>query len=128
MIKSHVTFFRHLHKHSHDPVYCPECLEQMTLSHFDYKHAPNKHELDSRKQCMFCFGRRQWNHGEKNLSINVNRIKSCLKLFVTNTKDFSAFLDAQEKDIVEEIAVEACERENVNTLNPILGTCLVVPN
>ncbi|GFS61267.1 hypothetical protein TNIN_128471 [Trichonephila inaurata madagascariensis] len=58
MIKSHVTFFRHLHKHSHDPVYCPECLEQMTLSHFYYKHAPNKHELDSRKSMhVFVFER-----------------------------------------------------------------------
>ncbi|GFY04952.1 hypothetical protein TNCV_2176081 [Trichonephila clavipes] len=45
--------FRHLHKHSKDPVCCPECLEPMTLGHFYYKHAPKTHTLDSRKQCIF---------------------------------------------------------------------------
>ncbi|GFY45723.1 uncharacterized protein TNIN_468701, partial [Trichonephila inaurata madagascariensis] len=76
-----------------------------------------KHELDSRKQCMFCFGRRQWNRGEKNLSVNVNHIESCLKLLVTNAKDFSAFLDAQEEDLVEEKELEACECQHFQS-NP----------
>ncbi|GFX89421.1 uncharacterized protein TNCV_2202631 [Trichonephila clavipes] len=58
---------------------------------------------------MFCFGRRQGHHGEKNLSVNVNHVVSCLKLFVTNAKDFSAFLDAEDEDIAEEIEVETCE-------------------
>ncbi|GFW05383.1 uncharacterized protein TNCV_3359021 [Trichonephila clavipes] len=89
----------------------------MTLSHFYYKYVPEKHELDSRKQCMFCFGRRQWNHGEKNLSVIVNHVVSCLKLFVTNAKDFSAFLDVEEEDIPEEIEVETCECQHFQS-NP----------
>ncbi|GFX75656.1 uncharacterized protein TNCV_761241 [Trichonephila clavipes] len=117
MIKSFTTFFRHLHQHSNDPVCCPECLEPMTLSHFYYKHAPKTHTLDSRKQCIFCFGRRQWNYGEKHLSVNVNHIVSCLKLFVTNEKDFSAIVEEKEEDIAEEIEVETCECQHFQS-NP----------
>ncbi|GFX25724.1 uncharacterized protein TNCV_4337081 [Trichonephila clavipes] len=66
-------------------------------------------ENSSGPQCLFCFGRRQGHHGEKNLSVNVNHVVSCLKLFVTNAKDFPAFLDAEEEDIAEEIEMETCE-------------------
>ncbi|GFW61988.1 uncharacterized protein TNCV_4670131 [Trichonephila clavipes] len=107
----------HLHKHSNDSVCCPECLEPMTLGHFYYKHAPKTHTLDSRKQCIFCFGRRQWNHAEKNLSVNVNHIVSYLKLFVTNEKYFSAIVDAKEEDVAEEIEVETCECQHFQS-NP----------
>ncbi|GFS73060.1 uncharacterized protein TNCV_3606501 [Trichonephila clavipes] len=89
----------------------------VTLSHFYYKHAPKTHTLDSRKQCIFCFGRRQWNHGEKNLSVNVNPIVSCLKLFVTNEKDFSAIVEAKEEDVAGEIEVETCECQHFQS-NP----------
>ncbi|GFV20903.1 uncharacterized protein TNCV_3651141 [Trichonephila clavipes] len=69
----------HLHKHSNDPVCCPECLEPMTLGHFYYKHAPKTHTLDSRKQCIFVL---DFDNGitGKNLYVNVNHIVSCLKL------------------------------------------------
>ncbi|GFU03513.1 uncharacterized protein TNCV_2257301 [Trichonephila clavipes] len=109
--------FRHLHQYSNDTVCCPECLEPMTLGHFYYKHAPKTHTLDSRKQCIFWFGRRQWNRGEKNLSVNVNHIVSCLKLFVTNEKDFSAIVEAKEEDIAEKIEVEKCECQHFQS-NP----------
>ncbi|GFX93266.1 uncharacterized protein TNCV_4761451 [Trichonephila clavipes] len=65
----------------------------------------------------FCFGRRQWNSGEKNLSVNVNHIVSCLKLFVTNEKDFSAIAEEKEEDIAEEIEVETCECQHFKS-NP----------
>ncbi|GFU11653.1 uncharacterized protein TNCV_5024861 [Trichonephila clavipes] len=118
MIKSYTTFFRHPHKHSNDPVSCPEYLEPMTLGHFYYKHAPKTHTLDSRKQCICCFGRQQWNRGGKNLSVNVNQhIVSCLKLFVTNEKDFSAIVEEKEEDIAEKIEVETCECQHFQS-NP----------
>ncbi|GFX36895.1 uncharacterized protein TNCV_4000551 [Trichonephila clavipes] len=111
------TVFSYLYKHSNDPMCCPECLEPMTLGHFYYKHAPKTHALDSRKQCIFCFGRRQWNREEKNLSVNVNHIVSCLKLFVTNEKDFSAIVEAKEENIAEEIEVETCKCQHFQS-NP----------
>ncbi|GFX22272.1 uncharacterized protein TNCV_2951131 [Trichonephila clavipes] len=65
----------------------------------------------------FCFGRRQWNYGEKHLSVNVNHIVSCLKLFVTNEKDFSAIVEEKEEDIAEAIEVETCECQHFQS-NP----------
>ncbi|GFV82095.1 uncharacterized protein TNCV_2789931 [Trichonephila clavipes] len=106
----------HLHNHSNDPVCCPECLEPMTLKHFYYNHAL-KHIHWILVSNAFCFGRRQWNYGEKHLSVNVNHIVSGLKLFVTNEKDFSAIVEEKEEDIAEAIEVEMCECQHFQS-NP----------
>ncbi|GFW54225.1 uncharacterized protein TNCV_1560031 [Trichonephila clavipes] len=59
----------------------------------------------------------RWNRGGKNLSVNVNHIVSCLKLFVTNEKDFSAIVEAKEEGVAEEIEVETCECQHFQS-NP----------
>ncbi|GFT44361.1 uncharacterized protein TNCV_5054001 [Trichonephila clavipes] len=92
---------KHLSRWSSTLVCCPECREPMTLRHFYGKHASEKHHLDRRKQCLFCFGRKQWPHGQKNRPENVNHVTACLQRFVEDAKE-----ESEEKETVEE--AEAC--------------------
>ncbi|GFT63133.1 hypothetical protein TNCV_1801911 [Trichonephila clavipes] len=50
---------KHLGRWSSTLVCCLECREPMTIRHFYGKHVSEKHHLDCRKQCLFCFGRKQ---------------------------------------------------------------------
>ncbi|GFT24479.1 uncharacterized protein TNCV_3252961 [Trichonephila clavipes] len=99
MFKSSTSFYRHLGRWSSTLVCCPECREPMTIRQFYGKHA--FHNLDCRKQCLFCFGRKQWPHGQKNRPENVNHVTTCLQRFVE---------DAKEKSEIEE--EEACGRRD----------------
>ncbi|GFY51756.1 uncharacterized protein TNIN_370651 [Trichonephila inaurata madagascariensis] len=71
----------------------------MTVRHFYGKHASQKHNLDCRKQCLFCFGRKQWPHGQKNRPENVNHVMACLQRFVEDAKEES---EIEEEETVEE--------------------------
>ncbi|GFT44890.1 uncharacterized protein TNCV_463041 [Trichonephila clavipes] len=102
MFKSSTSFYRHLGRWYSTLVCYPECREPMTIRHFYGKHASKKHHLDCRKQCLFCFGRKQWPHGEKNRPENVNHVTVCLQRFVEDAKEES---EIEEEETVEE---EAC--------------------
>ncbi|GFT62205.1 uncharacterized protein TNCV_639661 [Trichonephila clavipes] len=69
----------------------------VTIRHFYGKHASEKHHLDRRKQCLFCFGRKQWPHGQKNRPENVNHVTACLQRFVEDAKE-----ESEEEETVEE--------------------------
>ncbi|GFU74874.1 uncharacterized protein TNCV_4962021 [Trichonephila clavipes] len=103
MFKSSASFYRHLARWSSTLVCCPECREPMTILHFYDKHASQKHHLDRRKQCLFCFGRKQWPHGQKNRPKNVNHVTACLQRFVENAKE-----ESEEEETVEEEVVCGC--------------------
>ncbi|GFX05140.1 uncharacterized protein TNCV_1957961 [Trichonephila clavipes] len=68
-----------------------------------------KHGLDVRKQCVFCFGRRYWDHGQKNRPDHINHVVSCLKRFARDAKDYWAYLDQDDEDIVVEEENYVCE-------------------
>ncbi|GFY71407.1 uncharacterized protein TNIN_139631 [Trichonephila inaurata madagascariensis] len=99
MFKSSASFYRHLGRWSSTLVCCPECREPMTVRHFYSTHAPQKYNLDCRKQCLFCFGRKQWSHGQKNRPENVNHVMACLQRFVEDAKEES---EIEEEETVEE--------------------------
>ncbi|GFS58274.1 uncharacterized protein TNIN_345171 [Trichonephila inaurata madagascariensis] len=82
MFKSSTSFYRHLGRWSSTLVCCPECREPMTIRLFYSTHAPQKYNLDCRKQCLFCFGRKHWPYGQKNRPENVNHVTACLQRFV----------------------------------------------
>ncbi|GFY13489.1 uncharacterized protein TNCV_1803601 [Trichonephila clavipes] len=50
------------------------------------KHAAQKYNLDCRKQCLFCFGRKHWPYGQTNRPENVNHVKAGLQRFVEDAK------------------------------------------
>ncbi|GFU08761.1 uncharacterized protein TNCV_991141 [Trichonephila clavipes] len=79
-------FSRDLNRCSSTLVCCPECQKQMTIRHFYSKHAAQKYNLDCRKQCLFCFGRKHWPYGQKNRPENVNHVTACLQRFVEDGK------------------------------------------
>ncbi|GFX70552.1 uncharacterized protein TNCV_875261 [Trichonephila clavipes] len=80
------TFYRHLGRWSCTIVCCPQCQEQMTVRQFYTKHAAQKYNLDCRKQCLFCFGRKHWPYGRKNRPENVKKVTACLQRFVEDAK------------------------------------------
>ncbi|GFS47229.1 hypothetical protein TNCV_2053761 [Trichonephila clavipes] len=96
------TFYNQYNKHASDRICCPKCHESMTIKQFYRQHASEKHGLDVRKQCVFCFGRRYWDHGQKNRPDNINHIISCLQRFAKDAKDLWAFLDEEDEEMVEE--------------------------
>ncbi|GFW00107.1 uncharacterized protein TNCV_3568941 [Trichonephila clavipes] len=97
---SESTFFRRLKQLSNTPIGCPQCRDQMTLSHFYHKHASQKHVLNFRKQCVFCFGNKHWKHGERKRPDNINHVVSCLERFTKDDKDVWVFSE-EEEEIVE---------------------------
>ncbi|GFU53769.1 uncharacterized protein TNCV_3472151 [Trichonephila clavipes] len=58
----------------------------VTVRHFYSKHTAQKYNLDCRKQCLFCFGRKHWPYGQKNRPENVNHVTACLQRFVEDAK------------------------------------------
>ncbi|GFS47218.1 uncharacterized protein TNCV_2053711 [Trichonephila clavipes] len=100
MFKSSASFYRHLARGSSTLVSCPECQEPMTVRHFYSKHASEKHHLDRRKQCLFCFGRKQWPHGQKNRPENVNHVTACLQRFVEEAKEETKEEETEEEEVV----------------------------
>ncbi|GFV87157.1 uncharacterized protein TNCV_5113751 [Trichonephila clavipes] len=58
----------------------------VTVRHFYSKHAAQKYNLDCRKQCLVCFGRKHWPYGQKNRPENVNHVTACLQRFVDDAK------------------------------------------
>ncbi|GFX71778.1 hypothetical protein TNCV_2010151 [Trichonephila clavipes] len=97
------SFYRHLKKHLKDRVCCPECREGMTMEHFYYKHASQKHGLEARQQCVFCWGRHQWAYGQKNRPDHVHHVVSCLERFAPDVKDVWAFSEDEEEEEMEEV-------------------------
>ncbi|GFT29955.1 uncharacterized protein TNCV_3462521 [Trichonephila clavipes] len=81
----------------------------MTVKHFYRQHASEKHGLDVRKQCVFCFGRHDWDHGQKNRPDHINHVVSCLKRFARDAKDYWAYLDQDDEDIGVEEESHVCE-------------------
>ncbi|GFY61244.1 uncharacterized protein TNIN_435611 [Trichonephila inaurata madagascariensis] len=98
MFKSSTSFYRHLGRWSSTLVGCPECREPMTVRHFYSTHAPQKYNLDCRKQCLFCFGRKHWPYGQKNRPENVNHVTACLQRFV---EDATINEEEDENETVE---------------------------
>ncbi|GFX55042.1 uncharacterized protein TNCV_2305641 [Trichonephila clavipes] len=99
MFKSSTSFYRHLSRWFNALVSCPECQEPMTVRHFYSKHAAQKYNLDGRKQCLFCFGRKHWPYGQKNCPENVNHVTACLLRFVEEAKIHE---ETEEEETVEE--------------------------
>ncbi|PRD20735.1 UNVERIFIED_CONTAM: hypothetical protein NCL1_53763 [Trichonephila clavipes] len=60
--------------------------QYITVRHFYSKHAAQKYNLDCRKQCLFCFGRKHWPYGQTNRPENVNHVKAGLQRFVEDAK------------------------------------------
>ncbi|GFX56590.1 uncharacterized protein TNCV_5035091 [Trichonephila clavipes] len=96
----------------------------VTVRHFYSKHAAQKYNLEGRKQCLFCFGRKHWPYGQKNRPENVNRVTACLQRFVEDAKIQE---ETEEEKTVEE--EEACgyrdfqpvprEMQGYRPINPI---------
>ncbi|GFW38956.1 uncharacterized protein TNCV_1829491 [Trichonephila clavipes] len=78
----------------------------VTVRHFYSKHAAQKYNLDGRKQCLFCFGRKHWPYKQKNGPENVNHVTACLQRFVEDAK-------IQEETEEEETEEEETEEEEV---------------
>ncbi|GFT24486.1 uncharacterized protein TNCV_3253021 [Trichonephila clavipes] len=78
----------------------------MTMEHFYHKHASQKHGLDARQQCVFCFGRQQWSYGQNNRPYHVNHVVSCFERFAKDAKDVWAFSEEDEMEVEEE---KVCE-------------------
>ncbi|GFU08549.1 uncharacterized protein TNCV_1272571 [Trichonephila clavipes] len=98
----------------------------MTLSHFYSKHAPKTYNLDGRKQCLFCFGRKQWNYGEKHLRQRKPSCHVCKAKIRDGGQDTGRMPRLQEGGCQEEIEEEVvcgCG----NTFDPCLVTCWSSP-
>ncbi|GFY75259.1 uncharacterized protein TNIN_472801 [Trichonephila inaurata madagascariensis] len=108
MFKSSTSFYRHLGRWSSTLVYCPECREPMTVRHFYSTHAPQKYNLDCRKQCLFCFGRKHWPYGQKNRPENVNHVTACLQRFVEDAKEESEIEEDENETVEPEEEVCGC--------------------
>ncbi|GFW26012.1 uncharacterized protein TNCV_3316841 [Trichonephila clavipes] len=100
MFKSSTSFYRHLGRWSNTLVSCPECQEPMTVRHFYSKHAAQKYNLDCRKQCLFCFGRKHWPYGQKNRPENVNHFTACLQRFVEDAKIHEETEEEETEEVV----------------------------
>ncbi|GFT15606.1 uncharacterized protein TNCV_4985481 [Trichonephila clavipes] len=70
----------------------------VTVRHFYSKHAA--HNLDCRKQRLFCFGRKHWPYGQKNRPENVNHVTACLQRFVVNAKIHEETEETEEEEVV----------------------------
>ncbi|GFX05157.1 uncharacterized protein TNCV_1958131 [Trichonephila clavipes] len=77
----------------------------VTVGPFYSKHATQKYNLDDRKQCLFCFGRKHWPYGQKNRPENVNHVTACLQRFVKNAKIHE---ETEEEETEEEEVVCGC--------------------
>ncbi|GFX25797.1 uncharacterized protein TNCV_2639411 [Trichonephila clavipes] len=108
-MSTRTTFYNQYRKHANDRISCPQCRESMTVKHFYRQHASEQHNLDVRKQCVFCFGRHDWDHGQKNRPDHINHVVSCLKRFARDTKDYWAYLDQDDEDIGVEEENHVCE-------------------
>ncbi|GFU69272.1 uncharacterized protein TNCV_3285481 [Trichonephila clavipes] len=64
------------------------------------KHAAQKYNLDCRKQCLFCFGRKHWPYGEKNRAENVNHVTACLQRFVEDAKIHEETEEEETEEVV----------------------------
>ncbi|GFT07059.1 c2H2-type domain-containing protein [Nephila pilipes] len=91
MQQSFTTFYRHLKKLSHAPVRCPQYGQRMTMDQFYHHHASVQHHVQSRKQCIFCFGAKSWAHGEKKHTDNVKHISDCLQRFLNGAGNASSW-------------------------------------
>ncbi|GFU15924.1 uncharacterized protein TNCV_2368521 [Trichonephila clavipes] len=98
MLKSSISFYRHFGRWSSTLVSCPECWEPMTVRHIYSEHASQKHNLDCRKQSMFCFGRTKWPYGQKNLP-ERKHVTAYLQRFL---KDVKEEMEIEEEETVEE--------------------------
>ncbi|GFW20828.1 hypothetical protein TNCV_1050491 [Trichonephila clavipes] len=78
---------KHLNIMSTTVVWCPKYRNQMTVDPFYGKHVSQKHNVNCRKQYLFCFGRKQWPPGQKNCPENLNHITACLPPFVEDAKE-----------------------------------------
>ncbi|GFS96512.1 uncharacterized protein TNCV_3943151 [Trichonephila clavipes] len=81
----------------------------MTMEHFYYKHASQKHGLEARQQCVFCSGRYQWAYGQKNRPDHVHHVVSCLERFAQDAKDVWAFSEDEEEETEEVEEEKVCE-------------------
>ncbi|GFV77391.1 uncharacterized protein TNCV_3759211 [Trichonephila clavipes] len=90
----------HLGRWSNTVVSCPECQEPMTVRHFYSEHAVQKYNVDCRKQCLFCFGRKHWPYGQKNHSENVNHVTACLQRFVEDAKIHEETEEEETEEVV----------------------------
>ncbi|GFX05810.1 hypothetical protein TNCV_352291 [Trichonephila clavipes] len=111
-MSSRSAFYNQYNKYASDRICCPKCHESMTIKQFYHQHASEKHGLNVRKQCVFCFGHRYWNYGQKNRPDNIIHIISCLQRFAKDAKDLWAFLDEEDEEMVEETEeaeIEMCE-------------------
>ncbi|GFT15596.1 uncharacterized protein TNCV_4985431 [Trichonephila clavipes] len=70
----------------------------VTVRHFYSKHAA--HNLDCRKQRLFCFGRKHWPYGQKNRPENLNHVTACLQRFVENAKIREETEETEEEEVV----------------------------
>ncbi|GFX60686.1 uncharacterized protein TNCV_4917361 [Trichonephila clavipes] len=90
----------HLGRWSNTLMPCPECQEPMTVRHFYSKHAAQKYNLNCRKQCLFCFGRKHWPYGQKNRPENVNHVTACLQRFVEDAKIHAETEEEETEEVV----------------------------
>ncbi|GFT22718.1 uncharacterized protein TNCV_4388761 [Trichonephila clavipes] len=102
VFKSSTSFYRHLGRWSNTLLSCPECQEPMcvTVRHFYSKHADQNYNLDGRKQCLFCFGRKHWPYGQKNRPENVNHVTACLQRFIEDAKIHEETEETEEEEVV----------------------------
>ncbi|GFY19357.1 uncharacterized protein TNCV_4127441 [Trichonephila clavipes] len=77
----------------------------VTVRHFYSKHVAQKYNLDCRKQCLFCFGKKHWPYGQKNRPENVNHVTECLQRFVEDAKIHE---ETEEEETEEEEVVCGC--------------------
>ncbi|GBN42545.1 hypothetical protein AVEN_8583-1, partial [Araneus ventricosus] len=83
---SEPTFYRLLKKNLNVRIRCRDCMEAMTLDDFYKEHAPKRHGLDKRSECVFCFGGYDWKRGEKRRRSNWTHMIECLNSFVKRNR------------------------------------------
>ncbi|GBN19128.1 hypothetical protein AVEN_271206-1, partial [Araneus ventricosus] len=80
------TFYRLLKNNLTVRIRCGDCTEAMTLDDFYKEHAPNRHGLGKRSECVFCFGGYDWKRGERRRRSNWTHMIECLKSFVKTNR------------------------------------------
>ncbi|GFU06909.1 uncharacterized protein NPIL_304351 [Nephila pilipes] len=103
MQRSIATFYRHLKKCSNVPNRCLQCGQRMTMDQFYHHYASEQNGVQSRKECVFCFGFKSWAHGEKQHPDNVKHVSECLQRFLNDAGNASSWM---EDDDAED---ETCE-------------------
>ncbi|GFU45024.1 hypothetical protein NPIL_440191 [Nephila pilipes] len=98
MQQSIATFYRHSEKSSDVSVRCPRCGQRMTMDQFYQHYASEQHNVQYRKQGVFCFGAKNWAQGGKKHSDNIKHASECLQRFLNDVGNASSWIEDDDTE------------------------------